>query len=168
MLIEKSQRFFLQRFYGDLPKSANMAMVRHKTFISLWCDCLLSLSHSLQKGNCNSRGDFKVTCRVLVDVQVPECNNFGFSRLYWMTGNFAPPPFHLKGNINSPMKSSTALCFQKIRLENDNCFPFPPSRNSAHKQYIQQKWRSKNCLPFFQGNTSRSFLNLLLFYWPAF
>ena len=39
--------------------------------------------------NCNRRGDFKVTCRVLVDVQVPKCNNFGFS-IPRMTGNSAP------------------------------------------------------------------------------
>ena len=102
-------------YFEDLLKSGHRALVQNKTFISLYFDRLLSLSHSLQWGNCNRRGDFKVTCRLLVDVQVPECNNFGFS-IPRMTGNSAP--LYLLGNINSPINSLTTLCFQKIRLEN--------------------------------------------------
>ena len=58
--------FLCRLFFGDLLKSANMAFVRYKTSISLSFDCLLSFSHSSQLRNCNRRGDFKVTCRVLI------------------------------------------------------------------------------------------------------
>ena len=58
--------FLCRLFFGDLLKSANMVFVRYKTSISLSFDCLLSFSHSSQLRNCNRRGDFKVTCRVLI------------------------------------------------------------------------------------------------------
>ena len=35
-------------YFGDLLKLVNMYFVQHKTFISIWYDYLLSLSHSLQ------------------------------------------------------------------------------------------------------------------------
>ena len=47
-------------YFGDLLKSANMAFVRHKTFISLYFNCLSSLPLIL--------GDFKATHCVLVDI----------------------------------------------------------------------------------------------------
>ena len=55
---------------------------------------------------------------MLVDVQVPECNNLGFSPPLFPPddGKLCPP--YLIGNINSPINSSSAPCFQKIRLEN--------------------------------------------------
>ena len=43
-----------------------MAFVRHRILISPSFDCLLSFSHSSQLRNCNQRGDFKVTRRVLI------------------------------------------------------------------------------------------------------
>ena len=71
----------------------------------------------------------KATCRVLVDVQVPVCNNFGFSRP-WMTGNSAPPS--LKGNISNPMKFINCAMFPENKNEKC-CFHFPQSRNSTQK-----------------------------------
>ena len=47
-------------YFGDLLKSANMAFVRHKTFISLYFNCLSSLPLIL--------GDFKATRCALVDI----------------------------------------------------------------------------------------------------
>ena len=52
-------------------------------------------------------------------------------------------------------------------------FHFPPSRNSTYRNNIcsVNAWpfmRSKNCLSFFQEDTSRKFLILLLSYFPAF
>ena len=47
-------------YSGDLLKSANMAFVRHKTFISLQFECFSSSLLIL--------GDFKVTRCVLVEV----------------------------------------------------------------------------------------------------
>ena len=47
-------------YFGDLLKTANLAFVRHKTFISLYFNCLSSLPLIL--------GDFKATHCVLVDV----------------------------------------------------------------------------------------------------
>ena len=44
---------FVVYYFGDLLKSANMALVRHKAFISLKFDCLSSSLLIL--------GDFKVT-----------------------------------------------------------------------------------------------------------
>ena len=51
---------FVVYYFGDLLKSANMALVRHKAFISLKFDCLSSSLLIL--------GDFKVTRCVLVDI----------------------------------------------------------------------------------------------------
>ena len=53
-------------FFFLTLKSANMAFVRHKILISPSFDCLLSFSHNSQLRNCNQRGDFKVTRRVLI------------------------------------------------------------------------------------------------------
>ena len=47
-------------YFGDLLKTANMAFVRHKTFISLYFNCLSSLPLIL--------GDFKATRCVLIDI----------------------------------------------------------------------------------------------------
>ena len=58
--------FSVVYYFGDLLKSANMAFVRHRILISPSFDCLLSFSHSSQLRNCNQRGDFKVTRRVLI------------------------------------------------------------------------------------------------------
>ena len=47
-------------YFGDLLKTANTAFVRHKTFISLYFNCLSSLPLIL--------GDFKATRCVLIDI----------------------------------------------------------------------------------------------------
>ena len=48
-------------YFGDLlKKTANMAFVRHKTFISLYFNCLSSLPLIL--------GDFKASRCVLIDI----------------------------------------------------------------------------------------------------
>ena len=47
-------------YFGDLLKSANIIFLRHKTFISLYFNCLSSLPLIL--------GDFKATHCVLVDI----------------------------------------------------------------------------------------------------
>ena len=47
-------------YFGDLLKTANMAFVLHKTFISLYFNCLSSLPLIL--------GDFKATRCVLINI----------------------------------------------------------------------------------------------------
>ena len=115
-------------YFGDLLKSANRAFVRKETFISLRFDCFLSLSHSSQEGNCDRRGDPRVTCRVLVDVQVPCATTSAFPDRGWRE-TFPP---HLKGNINSLMKFINCAMFPENKIRKC-CFLFPPSRNSTQK-----------------------------------
>ena len=76
------------------------------------------------------------------------------------------------GNINNPINSLTAPCFQKIRLE--NVF------STFHHQEIplieiifvawmrDLSWEVKIVYLFFQEDTSRKFLILLLSYFPVF
>ena len=105
---------------------------------------------------------------MLVDVQVPVCNIFGFSKPR-MTGNPAPP--HLKGNIDSPIKFINCAMFPENKTR--KCyFHFPQSRKISRRNSIctVTPWpfmRSKNCLSS-QENTSSKVLTLLLFYLPVF
>ena len=148
-------------YFGDLLKLANMAFVGNKTFISLWFECFLSLSHSLQRGNCNRRGDFKVTCRVLADAQVPVSNNFGFSRP-WMTRNSTLLIW--KELSIAPWNSLTAPWLQTENVDSSSHHQKIPRRNSIYSR----KREVKIVYHFFQGNTSRRFLNFLLFHLPVF
>ena len=92
--------------------------------------------HSSQWGNCDRKGDFKVICRVLVDVQVHVCNSFVFLDRGWRENR---PP-HLKGNISSPIKFiNCAMCPEN---KTGKCFfHFPPSKNST-QNFSQKKKNS--------------------------
>ena len=118
-------------YFGDLLKSANMAFARHQKFISPWFDFSCHYRTFYNK-DCNRRGDFKVTCRVLVNVQVPVCNNFGFlpDRGWRET---LPP--HLKRNISSPTKFIKCAMFPENKT-GKCCFHHPPSRNSTQKYHL--------------------------------
>ena len=76
ILMRESKRFSLLSFILEIfLKLENMALLREKKR-SLVFD-LIVYYHSLHSRHCNRKGDFEVTCRVLIDVQVPVCNNFG-------------------------------------------------------------------------------------------
>ena len=106
---------------------------------------------------------------MLVDAQVPVCNNFGFSRPRMM-GNSAPP--HLKVNINSAITFINYAMFPENKM--GTCF-FPLSTiKKFHAEIVFEAWQGnlsgevKIVYLLFLENSSRKCLILLLFYLPFF
>ena len=64
--------------------------------------------------------------------------------------------------------SLTPLCFQKIRLEMIIVSTFHHQKIPRTNSIYSRNGEVKIVYLFFQGNTSRRFLNLLLFYLPVF
>ena len=88
-------------YFGDLLKTANMAFVRHKTFISLYFNCLSSLPLIL--------GEFKATLCVLIDIITS--SSVRQPRLL-RTRNSALSC--LRGNINSSIELKTVDKFSEL------------------------------------------------------
>ena len=106
---------------------------------------------------------------MLVDAQVPVCNNFGFSSPRMM-GSSAPR--HLKGNINSAIKFINCAMFPENKT--GTCF-FPLSTiKKFHAEIVFEAWLGnlsgevKIVYLLFLENSSRKCLILLLFYLPFF
>ena len=86
-IVEKIVRLFSSVVYfGDFAKISRYGSLTELKY-SLVFD-LIFYYRSLQSRHCNSEGYFEVTCRVLVDMQVPAYNIFG-SCIRWMTRNSA-------------------------------------------------------------------------------
>ena len=74
-----------------------------------------------------SKGDFKVTCRILVDVQVPVLTTSAFPNRG--DGKLCPP--HLKGNMDSPIKFINCAMFPENKA--GKCF------STFHHQEIPRR-----------------------------
>ena len=93
--------------------------------------------------------------------------------LKWRTKDDGKPcPPHLKGNIDSPINSLTAPCFQKIRLE--NVISTFHNQEKFHAEIVfvvwlrDLLWEVKIVYLLKKTLLAKHFLTLLLFYLPVF